>query len=284
MIYRGPGFLAVVWFGSSPIPLPPSPISTLSIFLSLPVCRRSRFLTREGRGWGRSQIIRWGESLVLYKSFNTLCLFGAFRKRTKGPAPLLDITEHNFCSNNIILFVDFVVFLCKRFCILSVQWETDFLGVNLSQRNVRRWDSWTSVCQKTRVFCSMLFTVVLLADFKRKPDSTLILKIHAKKSAKTRIYSWIAFCGKEKNYSRKLDKNSNWEDSSFFPEILSKKCRSRITYQEKVNTYNWWNFNFLYCIIHVLYISMSGRRAKFFRSPRKLATVLLNSYKTRFIP
>ncbi len=48
MIYRGPGFLAVVWLGSSPI--------NLSLFLSSPVCRWSSFLTEEGeRGWGRSK-------------------------------------------------------------------------------------------------------------------------------------------------------------------------------------------------------------------------------------
>ncbi len=48
MIYRGPGFLAVVWLGSSPI--------NLSLFLSSPVCRWSSLLTEEGeRGWGRSK-------------------------------------------------------------------------------------------------------------------------------------------------------------------------------------------------------------------------------------
>jgi hypothetical protein len=67
MIYRRPGFLAVVWFGSSPLP-----ISKLSLFLGLPVCRPSSLLTGEGRerGWARNQIIRPRESLALYKSFN----------------------------------------------------------------------------------------------------------------------------------------------------------------------------------------------------------------------
>ncbi len=50
---------------------PPSPVCQLSLFLSLLVSRRSSFLTR--RDGGRSQIIRRLESLVLYKSFNTLC-------------------------------------------------------------------------------------------------------------------------------------------------------------------------------------------------------------------
>ncbi len=72
MIYSGAGFLAVVWFGR--FPLPPS-VSKLSLFLRLPVSRRSSLLTgdgRGGRGWGRSQILRRRESLVLYKPYNTL--------------------------------------------------------------------------------------------------------------------------------------------------------------------------------------------------------------------
>jgi hypothetical protein len=47
MIYRGPGFLAVVWFGSSP-PLPTSPVSNLFLFLSI----AGRAFWRE-RGDGR---------------------------------------------------------------------------------------------------------------------------------------------------------------------------------------------------------------------------------------
>ncbi len=63
MIYRRPGFLAVVWFGSSPTP-PPSPDSKLSHFPILPVFRRSSLLTGE---WGRSHIIRQRKSLFLYE-------------------------------------------------------------------------------------------------------------------------------------------------------------------------------------------------------------------------
>ncbi len=38
-------------------PLPPSPVSNMSLFLSLPVCRLSSLLTEEGggTGWARSQ-------------------------------------------------------------------------------------------------------------------------------------------------------------------------------------------------------------------------------------
>ncbi len=49
MIYaRVAGFLAVEWYGSYP---PPSR-HKLSLFLSLPVCRRSSLLTERRREWG----------------------------------------------------------------------------------------------------------------------------------------------------------------------------------------------------------------------------------------
>ncbi len=48
--YRGPGFLSLICFGSSPSP---SPVSQLSLFLCLFMCRRSSLLTEEGGGgWG----------------------------------------------------------------------------------------------------------------------------------------------------------------------------------------------------------------------------------------
>jgi hypothetical protein len=53
-IYGGPGFFTVLWFGSSPAPFPLTPVSKFSIFLSLPVCRRSSLLMscRGGEGVG----------------------------------------------------------------------------------------------------------------------------------------------------------------------------------------------------------------------------------------
>ncbi len=63
--YRGPCYLMVVSFGSSPTP-PPSPVSNLSLFLSLPACHQSSSISRG------AEPIRPGESLTLYKSFNTL--------------------------------------------------------------------------------------------------------------------------------------------------------------------------------------------------------------------
>jgi hypothetical protein len=68
MIYRGPGFLGVESFASSPTPSHQQVVSlTQSSCVSpLAFCRRGE------RGWVRSQIRRRRESLVLYKSFNTL--------------------------------------------------------------------------------------------------------------------------------------------------------------------------------------------------------------------
>ncbi len=54
-IYRGPGFLAAVWFGSSPSPLLPS--ASCPSFLAFLCCRSTSLLTGEGgRGWARSRI------------------------------------------------------------------------------------------------------------------------------------------------------------------------------------------------------------------------------------
>jgi hypothetical protein len=53
MIYRGPGSLEVVRFGTSSPPFPSLSLSILSLFLSLPVCCRASFRTGEwGRGGG----------------------------------------------------------------------------------------------------------------------------------------------------------------------------------------------------------------------------------------
>ncbi len=76
MIYRTPGFLTFLWFGTSPTPSPPSPAIKLSLLLSFPVCCRSSLLLGGGRGgWGWSRTIRWRESLTLSKLFNTLWLY-----------------------------------------------------------------------------------------------------------------------------------------------------------------------------------------------------------------
>ncbi len=56
-IYRGSGFLAIVWFSSSSTPYTPSPVNKLSLFLSLPVCSPSSLLPKGG-GEGGSQTAR----------------------------------------------------------------------------------------------------------------------------------------------------------------------------------------------------------------------------------
>ncbi len=53
VIYRGPGFLAVVWFGFSHTPFSPSPVSKMSLFLNLHGVAGRAYL--QGRGWGGGQ-------------------------------------------------------------------------------------------------------------------------------------------------------------------------------------------------------------------------------------
>ncbi len=65
MIYRGPGFLAFVWFGSSPTPSPPPPTVSKPDRRHTGTC----YLERVAKGWARSRIMRQQESLGLYKSF-----------------------------------------------------------------------------------------------------------------------------------------------------------------------------------------------------------------------
>jgi hypothetical protein len=65
LIYIGPCFLAVVHMGLAPPP--PSLVSKLSFFLSQSSCVLPVELEGGGgRGWGKSQIIRRRESLVIY--------------------------------------------------------------------------------------------------------------------------------------------------------------------------------------------------------------------------
>jgi hypothetical protein len=70
MVYWGPGFPSVVWFGSSPTP---SPVSKLNCRHTGRLTKRDNFMTGEG-GWGcdRSRTIPVQKSLVPYKSFKTL--------------------------------------------------------------------------------------------------------------------------------------------------------------------------------------------------------------------
>jgi hypothetical protein len=74
LLYRGPGFLAVVWFGSLP---PPHP---------LPAIHRKTEKERQladGRGVGEEPSLRRRESTVLYKLFNTLWFFLSWNKKEK---------------------------------------------------------------------------------------------------------------------------------------------------------------------------------------------------------
>jgi hypothetical protein len=69
MIYKGPGFLAVL--NMAPLsPHLPSPVSKIESATHRKT-EKERW-ERRAKEWVRSQIIRWRECLVLYKSFNNL--------------------------------------------------------------------------------------------------------------------------------------------------------------------------------------------------------------------
>ncbi len=110
---RWPGFLAVVVSGSSPTPSPLHRHQVVSISISLfqSCCVLPVGLT-DRRG-GRRQIIRWRwrESLVLYKSFNTLCprsVCVGFRKKeiTFFWAP---IDFHKWFGTYVFIFNDTIM-------------------------------------------------------------------------------------------------------------------------------------------------------------------------------
>ncbi len=70
-------------------------LSKLSLFLSLPLCRRSSLLMRRGKGWERNQIIWPGESLALCKSFNILCSTPCTHCSPCGYADLEPLTRYS---------------------------------------------------------------------------------------------------------------------------------------------------------------------------------------------
>jgi hypothetical protein len=79
MIYRGPGFLAIVWWRSLP---PPPPLSRQQVVsLSKSSCVALVDLIDGRRGLiglmvvGEDQVVGQRENLVLYKAFYTLCSF-----------------------------------------------------------------------------------------------------------------------------------------------------------------------------------------------------------------
>jgi hypothetical protein len=77
MIYRGPGFLAVVDSALSPPPRTPLSLRQLGR-RHIGRLRKRDLLTGGGRGWRRSQIIRRRESLVVYKSYTLCCIQHSF--------------------------------------------------------------------------------------------------------------------------------------------------------------------------------------------------------------
>ncbi len=98
MIYRGSGFLATAWFGSSSTHSLPPLVSKVDRQLTARLRKRDK---GEGRRRGRSQIMRWRESLVLYKSFDTLCSIPSkMRGRRWGRSQIMQRRESLVLNNS----------------------------------------------------------------------------------------------------------------------------------------------------------------------------------------
>ncbi len=84
MIHRGPGFLTVVWFGSTPASSPPSPVRKFDRRHTGRLRKRDSLLLGGGAGSGRgaecpNHTTAGKLGLVIYKSFNTLSPIVYFR-------------------------------------------------------------------------------------------------------------------------------------------------------------------------------------------------------------
>jgi hypothetical protein len=90
--------------------LPPSPVSRLSLFLSLPVCRRSSLLTGEGKGVSEEQIIL-RESLALQLSFNSLCCWLWRREKLVHKWKVSLIITHKSCNTDPLNFAYYYTYI-----------------------------------------------------------------------------------------------------------------------------------------------------------------------------
>jgi hypothetical protein len=61
MIYRGPGFLAVIWFGSMPCPFPPQKSASCLSFSGFCV---SPVKLTDGKGWGERMVVESNHSIA----------------------------------------------------------------------------------------------------------------------------------------------------------------------------------------------------------------------------
>ncbi len=92
--------------------LPPLPsCCRLSLFLTLPVCRRSSLPTGEGgRVWARNQIVRPRESMALHKSFNTLFCWLLRREKLVHKWKVSFIITHKICKTDPLNFAHYYIY------------------------------------------------------------------------------------------------------------------------------------------------------------------------------
>ncbi len=105
MISRGPGYLAVVWFGS-PMP-PPSPATKLDLQHTERLRKIDNLaLLTGGEGVEEDQSIRRGERLDLYKLFSTLCTTARRAGIVDVPASISgDSQFSSFTRQSFVFFI-----------------------------------------------------------------------------------------------------------------------------------------------------------------------------------
>ncbi len=115
MIYRGPGIPSVVRFGSFAhhLPHPPSPDCNLSLFLNLPVCRRSKLLTGGGGGGGRGAKPYNHEKA--WPSINHSVLSGALLPCRLAESVLAKNVHVQWCTKKVYQYSKAKI-MQKKFC------------------------------------------------------------------------------------------------------------------------------------------------------------------------
>ncbi len=123
MIYRGPGFLTGVWFGSSDTLSRQQVV--LSLFLSLPVCRRLSLLTGEG-GWGGRGAKSYGDEKAWSAINNSILSLGS-------PIPLKQLSVVGRVSQRDVVYLGWPI-------------APSYMSPNAGEGGWRGLSQWVQLC------------------------------------------------------------------------------------------------------------------------------------------
>ncbi len=141
--------------------------------------------------------------------------------------------------------------------------------------HLHRWNSWTSIWEKTRGFCSTTIHRVSTDGFLKENQTILYgFKNTSKKNLRNEKYHFV----ERKNEGRKLDKNSSLRRREFMPRNLEKKCVQEF--------HPWWRACHTTCSRRMALIRASARwlcRSVWIISWRKSAMLSLYEYRVNVI-